>query len=180
MAPSMATVAVMNAWEAITSRRQVRSFTERAIPEEHLHQILEAARRAPSARNSQRWNFVVIAEPESRQKLSRVWQGAGWMAGAPVIVAIVLPLAEGDDAHFDRFDMGQAAMQMMITATSLGIGSGQAHAADQNLAQQVLGFPDGQHCALLIGFGYPADRPLRPIKNPTRREFEDVVHFGSW
>ena len=176
----MATVAAMDAWEAITSRRQVRSFTDRDIPDEHLHQILEAARRAPSARNGQRWHFVVITDSEAKAKLSRVWQGAGWMADAAAIVAIVLPISSGDEAHFDRFDMGQAAMQMMITATSLGVGSGQAHAHDQELDQEVLGFPDGQHCALLIGFGYPADRPLRPIKNPTRLAFEDVVHFGGW
>ena len=102
------------------------------------------------------------------------------MAGAPVIVAMVLPDAAGEAAHFDRFDMGQAAMQMMIAATGLDIGSGQAHAEDQALAQRVLEFPDGHYCGLLIAFGYPADRPLRPIKNPTRRPFEDVVRFGTW
>ena len=100
----MATVALMDAWEAITSRRQVRSFTDAPIPDEQLHQILEAARRAPSARNAQRWTFIVVTDPAARADLSRVWAGAGWMAGAPVIVAMVLPDAAGEAAHFDRFD----------------------------------------------------------------------------
>lgn len=180
MFPSMATVAAMDAFEAITSHRQVRSFTDTPIPDEQLHQILEAARRAPSARNGQPWNFIVVTDSAARQDLSRVWAGAGWMASAPVIVAIVLPGAAGEAAHFYRFDMGQAAMQMMIAATGLDIGSGQAHAEDQELARRVLGFPEGHHCARLIAFGYPSDRPLRPIKNPTRRPFDDVVGFGTW
>ena len=176
----MATVAFMDAWEAITSRRQVRSFTSESIPEADLDQILEAGRRAPSARNGQPWDFVVLTDPEAKAELSKVWGGAGWTADAAAVVAIVLADSVGDQATFDRFDMGQAAMQMMIAATGLGIGSGQAHAADQALAQQVIGFPDGKVCALLIALGYPADRPLRPIQKPTRRSLDDVVHRGGW
>jgi len=44
----------------------------------------------------------------------------------------------------------------------------------------VLGFPNGYQCASLIALGYPADRPLKPIMAPTRRDFGDVIHFGTW
>lgn len=170
----------MDAWEAITSRRQIRSFTAEPIPAADLNQILEAGRRAPSARNAQRWDFVVVTDAAARRRLSGVWQGAGWTAGAPAVVAIVIENAEGRQAAFDQFDMGQAAMQMMIAAAGLGIGSGQAHVEDQELARSVLGFPSDRHCALLIALGTPADRPLRPIARPTRRAFDDVVHFEGW
>lgn len=170
----------MDAWEAITARRQVRSFKSAPIPEGPLRQILEAGRRAPSAHNEQRRDFVVVTDAAAKERLAGVWQGARWMANAPVIVAIVLQNAAGRQAGFDQFDMGQAAMQMMIAATGLGIGSGQAHVEDQDLARSVIGFPAEHHCGLLIALGEPADRPLRPIKNPTRRDFDDVVHFGSW
>jgi len=102
------------------------------------------------------------------------------MVGSTVTIALVVAQAEGDEALIDRFDLGQAAMQMMIAATGFGIASGQASCRDQTLAQEVLGFPDEKQCALLIALGYPTDRPLKPIQKPSRRDFDDVVHFGTW
>lgn len=69
---------------------------------------------------------------------------------------------------------------MMITATDLGIGSGHSAVRDQAQAQRVLGFRNGYRAVFMIGFGYPADRPLRPLNNPNRRPFDDVVHWGRW
>jgi len=48
--------------------------------------------------------------------------------------------------------------------------------ADQNLAREALGFPDGRFCAALISLGYPARRPLMPIRSPLRKPFDEVVH----
>ena len=121
-----------------------------------------------------------MSDTAEMERLSQVWQGAVWITGAQATIALVMPQADGDQALVDRFDLGQAAMQMMIAATGQGIGSGEASCRDQALAQEILGFPDGHHCALLIALGYPADRPLKPIQKPSRRAFEDVVHFGTW
>jgi len=170
----------MDAWDTITSRRQIRSFTSDPIPEEDLERILEAGRRAPSSRNGQRWDFVVVSDKDQLARLSQVWQGAFWIADSTATIALVVSLAEGAEALIDQLDAGQAAMQMMIAAAGFGIGSGQASCRDQTLAQEVLGFPDGKQCALLIALGFPADRPLRPIQKPSRRDFDDVVHFGTW
>jgi len=170
----------MDIWDTITSRRQVRSFTSDPIPKEELERILEAGRRAPSSRNGQRWDFVVVSDKGQLDRLSQVWQGALWIADSTVTFAFVIPQAEGDEALVDRLDLGQAAMQMMIAATGLGIASGQAVCRDQTLAREVIGFPDDKQCALLVAVGYPADRPLRPILKPARRSFDDVVHFGTW
>jgi nitroreductase len=52
--------------------------------------------------------------------------------------------------------------------------------ADQEQAQRVLGFPDGYLCVYLIGLGYPADRPLRPLPRPARRPFDEAVHWDRW
>lgn len=170
----------MNSWDTITSRRQVRSFTDEPVPLEDLKQILEAGRRAPSSRNGQRWDFVVVTDQRQLERLSHVWQGAVWIPGSAATIAVVMPEDGGDGPLIDWFDVGQAAMQMMLAATGLGVASGQAVCRDQALAQEVLGFPDGKQCVLLIALGFPADRPLTPIKNPSRREFDDVVHFGTW
>jgi nitroreductase len=170
----------METWDTITSRRQVRSFTSEPIASEDLHRILEAGRRAPSSRNGQRWDFVVVSDKVQLDRLSRVWQGARWIADSTATIALVMPQADGEEGLIDQFDLGQAAMQMMIAATGFGIASGQAVCLDQPLAQEVLGFPDGKRCFLLIALGYPVDRPLKPIRYPSRREFNDVVHFETW
>ena len=79
-----------------------------------------------------------------------------------------------------RYDLGQATMNIMLAATDLGIGSAHASVADQDLARQLLGFPEDRFLAYLIALGYPADRPLAPIQRPDRRPFEDVVHWAHW
>jgi nitroreductase len=71
-------------------------------------------------------------------------------------------------------------MAMTLAATDLGIGSCHAGVADIQLARDLLGFPSDRNWALLISLGYPADRPLAPIKNPKRRPFSAVVHRGRW
>ena len=71
-------------------------------------------------------------------------------------------------------------MSMMLAAADLGIGSSHAAVTDQELARHLLDFPEDRICAWLIALGYPADRPLRPIRRPDRRPFEDVVHRGRW
>jgi nitroreductase len=79
-----------------------------------------------------------------------------------------------------HYDLGQATMSMMLAAADLGIGTGHSAVADQDLARTLLGLPTDRDCAYLLALGYPADRPLRPLKRTNRRPFEDVVHFGQW
>ena len=171
----------MDTWNAVTSRRQVRDFTDEEVSASDLHQILEAGRRAPSGRNNQPWDFIVIDDPDQLSRLSGVWRGASWIAGSAATIALILPIQADERTRLtNRFDLGQTTVQMMITAAGLGVASGQASCDDQGLAQEVLGFPDGYQCALLIALGTAADRPLKPIVNPARRPFDEVVHFGTW
>ena len=79
-----------------------------------------------------------------------------------------------------QYDVGQATANMMMAAADLGIGSGHSAVRDQDQARRVLGFPEGYFAAYMIGLGYPADRPLRPIVTPNRRPFDEVVHWGHW
>jgi nitroreductase len=171
----------VEAWDAITSRRNVREFEDRPLPGEHLERILEAGRRAPSSRNWQPWDFIVVTDGEQLKELAKVWRGAGHVANSAATVALILPRAQ-DPGERDRaqYDLGQATMAMLIAAADLGIGSGHAAVADQDQARRVLGFPEDRYAAYLIDLGYPADRPLRPIRNPKRRPFSEVVHRDRW
>jgi nitroreductase len=171
----------METWDAMTSRRNVRQFADRPIPEDALDRILEAGRRAPSSRNWQPWDFVVVTERQQLQELSKVWRGAGHVADSAATIALVTKDSEDPRTReITQYDLGQTTMAMMIAAADLGIGSGHSAVEDQEKAREVLGFPQDHRLAYLIDLGYPADRPLRPIKAPNRRPFEEVVHRGRW
>ena len=171
----------METWDAIRSRRNVRSYQERAIAPEDLDRVLEAGRRTPSAGNQQAWDFVVCTDREQLTQLARVSRSAGHVARSVAAIALIAP--NPDDAHsrdLIQYDLGQVTMSIMLAAADLGIGSAHSAVSDQELARRLLGFPEDRFCAWLIGLGYPADRPLRPIGRPNRRPFEDVVHRGRW
>jgi nitroreductase len=168
-------------WEAIRSRRNVRSYADAAITPEDLDQILEAARRTPSAGNQQAWDFVVCTDRQQLTQLARVGPAAGHVAGSAAAIALVVPTSdEAELRELIQFDLGQATMSVMLAAADLGIGSAHAGVHDQELARRVLGFPQDRSCAVLVTLGVPADRPLRPIRRPDRRPFNDVVHRGHW
>ena len=171
----------MEAWDAISARRNVRQYQPEPVSEEDLNRIVEAGWRAPSAKNRQPWDFVIVTDRDQLRELSTVWQGAGHIAAAPAAIAIVVP--EPPDQRrlvTDTYDIGQATMAMMIAATDLGIGTGHSSVGDQDKARAILGVPDDHQVAFLLGVGYPADRPLTPVRKPNRRPFAEVVHHGRW
>lgn len=171
----------METWDAITARRDVRSFSDAEVGRDQLERILEAGRRSPSSRNWQPWDFVVVTEPDQLQELSQVWKGAGHVADSTATVALISAVPEDDDRRARaEYDLGQATIQMMLAAADLGIGSGHTAVEDQDLARRILGIPDDRFCAYLIPLGVPADRPLEPVANPDRRAFDDVVHWDRW
>ncbi len=164
-------------WTAITSRRDVRDFDARPIADADLDKILEAGRRSPSSRNWQPWDFIAVTDRQQLSGLAGVWRGAGHVARSAATVALIAPT---DELQHAQFDLGQATMSIMLAAAALGIGSGHSAVSDQHLARQLLGFPEDRTCAFLIPLGYPADRPLVPVRQPNRRPFDDVVHRGRW
>jgi nitroreductase len=168
-------------WDAIRSRRNVRSYGEQAIAPQDLDRILEAARRAPSAGNQQAWDFVVCTDREQLVQLAEVFEAAGHVASSAATIALVALRSDDSQTHdLVQFDLGQATMSVMLAAADLGIGSAHAGVHDQELARRLLGFPEDRFCPLLIALGRPADRPLTPIQRPNRRPFDDVVHRGHW
>jgi nitroreductase len=171
----------METWDAVRSRRNVRSFADRPLPDEDLDRILEGGRRAPSSRNGQPWDFVVVTDRDQLVKLARVWRGAGHVASSAATVALVLPAStDAGERAGAQYDLGQATIAMLIVAADLGIGSGHTAVADQELARELLGFPEDHYAAYLLAFGYPADGPLRPLSRLNRRPFDEVVHRGRW
>jgi nitroreductase len=172
----------MDTWDTIRARRNVRQYTGQPIAREDLEHILEAGRRAPSSGNWQPWNFVVVTDRGQLIELAKVWdRGGRHIAQSAATIALVAREPE-DERHRDwlMYDFGQATAYMMLAAADLGIGSGHSAVVDQQQAQRVLGIPDDHLAVYLIGLGYPADRPLRPLVRPNRRPFDEVVHWNRW
>ena len=171
----------METWEAIRSRRNVRSFDDRPLPADHLNEILEAGRRAPSSQNWQPWDFIAVTERERLVKLSQTGQGAGHVAHSAATIALVASPPELERRRGTLYyDLGQATMSIMLAAAGLGIGSCHSAVGDQELAREVLGFPADKFGAYMISLGYPADRPLSLIRRPDRRPLDEVVHREHW
>ncbi|MGH8872465.1 MAG: nitroreductase family protein [Acidimicrobiia bacterium] len=171
----------METWDAIRARRSTREYDTKPIAKEDLERILESGRRAPSSGNNQRWDFVLIQDREQLERISHVWQGACHIANAAAAVGLVAPFS--DDRRLTasiNYDLGQAAMSMMIAAADLGIGSRTAAVQEFDLASEVLGLPDDRRLTWLLGLGYPGDRPLKPIMKPARRPLDEVVHHDLW
>jgi len=171
----------METWDAIRARRNVRSYRTDPVPAADLDRIAEAAWRAPSASNRQHWDFVIVTDPDQLRELSTVWRGAGHIAGAAAAIALVVPVTDDDRTRLiDYYDLGQATYAMTVAAANLGIGTGHSSVGDQDRARKILGVPTDHDVAFLLGVGYPADRPLRPIAKPSRRSLGEVVHHGHW
>jgi nitroreductase len=175
----------METWDAMRARRNVRAFTDEPIPDDALDRIMEAAWRTPSGSNRQLWSFILCTEPAVVLGLSETWQGASWIGSAPAAIALLNPKDPDGDGNVKmrevmQYDLGQVTMSIMLTAADLGIGSGQAGIMDQVRARDVLGFPADWYCGWVVALGSPADRPLRPIKKPNRKPFDEVVHRNGW
>ena len=171
----------MQTWDAIRARRNVRSYQTTPVPDADLNRIAEAGWRAPSASNRQHWDFVIVTDPDQLRALSAVWRGAGHIAGAVAAIALVVPRADDERTRLiDYYDLGQATYAMALAAADLGIGTGHASVGDQDQARKILGVPAGHDVAFLLGVGYPAVRPLRPIAKPSRRPLGEVIHHGRW
>lgn len=171
----------METWDAIRARRNVRAFADRPIPDEDLHRVLEAGRRAPSSQNRQRWDFVLCTDRDQLEALSGVWRRAGHVADSAATIALVAPGEESPRARESiQYDLGQVTMSIMLAAADLGIGSAHSAVGEQDLARRILDLPVDRECAWLIALGYPADRPLALIRRPDRRPFDEVVHLGTY
>ncbi|MGD2158426.1 MAG: nitroreductase family protein [Anaerolineales bacterium] len=170
----------MNVADAIRTKRAVRTFQDKPIPEETVKAILNAGRRAQSAKNMQPWHFIAIQDRELLKSLSEMGHFAGHLAGASLGVAILtLP----PEQRFSiMFDAGQAAAYMQLAGWELGIASCPATIYEPERARELLGFPEEWHIRIALSFGYPQDPEAltRPPGKGGRHPFDEIVHWDTW
>jgi nitroreductase len=173
----------MNVWDAVRTKRAIREFAPRPIPDPDLERIVRAGTRAHSSKNQQRWAFVVIRDRERLKALSQAGPFAGHVAGAAAAVALVTPDPVGPGQPLSVvWDVGGAAAQMMLVAWELGIGSCPATVYEQAMVRDLLGIPEGLWCEYLLSFGYPADpgKLSAPPRVGGRRPLREVVFQERW
>lgn len=167
----------MEFMEVISRRRSIRKYKSDPVPQEHIEYILEAARLAPSWANSQCWRFVVVTDPEVKEKLARA--GNGWIAQAPVIVTICAdpskPGTKGDQEYY-MLDVGIAMEHLILAAADKGLGTCWIGAFDEAAAKAALRVPDNIRVVASTPLGYPAEAPaLRP-----RRPLKEIVCYNKY
>lgn len=164
----------MDAYHAILTKRDTRSFTDQPVAEEVLRRILQAGRMAGSAKNLQPCRFVVVDDPTVAEKLAGCGQFSAWIPTAPVNIAVVIP-ADGRD-----FDAGRAAQNIMVAAHAEGLASCPVTMHDGDCARQVLGLPADHRVVIVVAVGHPGEGPRSRGPAGARLPFDDYVHRNTW
>ncbi|MEA2522081.1 MAG: hypothetical protein QOI81_1727 [Actinomycetota bacterium] len=193
----------------VAKRRMVRRFDRRPVPSDTIDQILDLARRAPTAGFAQGVEFLVLDTPET---VTTFWEltddpkfptPAEDIASGPTV--IVLPIADSrrylarysepdkiefgmDEAArwpvpFWDVDAAMASMLALLAAVDEGLGGwffGISHGERELLAH--FGAPDGIRPVGILGFGYRAedDSPSGSGSARSRRQLGEQIHRNGW
>ena len=171
----------MEVWEAIARRRSVRHYRPDDVPPKHIQRILEAAISAPSAGNRQPWQFWVVRNPRVKEALSEAAWNQAFLVEAPVVIVVCAEPERSATTYGTRGrelyciqDTAAAIMTILLTATSLELGSCWVGAFDETRAALVLDLPRNTRPVGMIALGYPADTAevrttRRPLAEVTSR-----------
>jgi len=170
----------MNVYEAIKTRKSVRSFLDKPVEQEKLDRILEAARLAPSANNRQEWRFVVIRDKATREKLIEAAAGQRFVGEAPVVIAC----CADTDKHDMRcgipcypIDVAIAIDHMTLAAVEEGLGTCWIGAFYPEKVRDVLGIPKSIEVVELLPLGYPSSpEPVQKMRKPLK----EIIHEEKW
>ena len=169
----------MDVFEAIAARYSVRGYKPDPVSDEALHQVLEAARQAPTAANRQPFRIVVVHTKGREEELARVY-GRTWLIQAPLVIAFIAVPGEAwrrmDDKPYDEVDATIAMDHLVLAATALGLGTCWIAAFDPAAVRDVLGLPDDVEPIALTPLGYP-DRDRAATD---RRPLEELVRYERW
>ena len=171
--------------ERILSRRSIRQYTAKDIPEDVLISILEAARQAPSAINLQPWQFIIVTDPLLKHKLADGRYNQ-FIADCPVTivgcadtsVTVKNPYLRElyDTHHYAIVDVAIAVQNMVIAAWACGVGSCWIGDFREQYVKSLLQIPDLWRVVALLTLGYPLNTPTPKSKKP----FNDIISFNTF
>lgn len=165
----------MDPYQAIISKRDLRHYTDRPIDDEVLGRVLQAGRMAGSAKNREVNRLVVLKDQTKKNDLAAAGDFSSWIGTSAVIIGVATPTEVSR-----HFDVGRMAQNMMVAGHAEGLGSCPVTLQHQDVARQVVGFPDDVEMRMVITFGWPsADAPPSPLKRQ-RIALDEIVSYDGW
>lgn len=169
----------MDVLECIKTRRSIRKFKSKEVPDELVKEILECARWAPSAQNSQCWEFIVVKNKETIKKLAEIRGGHEFLNTAPAVI-----VACGDKNLYKNplTTVAVAVENLFLAAHAFGLGTCWVNVYNPEIPERneqikkLLGIPGHVDVICLIPIGYPDERP----EPHERRSLEKVIHAEGW
>lgn len=169
----------MDAVEAILSRRSIRKYADDPIPDLVVNEILRAAMSAPSAGNEQPWQFLVIRDRRTLDRIPEVHPHSQMLKDASVAILICGDLSLEKHKGFWVQDCSAATENILIVAHSKGLGAVWLgiYPRDDRVEgmRRMLDIPEGVIPFALVPLGYPAE------KKPKEDRFNiDRIHLERW
>jgi nitroreductase len=168
----------MEAIEAIMSRRSIRRYTDKKIPEEVITTLLKAAMNAPSAHNRQPWHFIVVDNRETLTKITEYHQYSKMLEGASHSI-VVLGDNNIQETDFWIHDCSAATENILIAANALGLGAVWLGVHPNNSlieeTKKLFNIPNHVTPLGIISLGYPEE-----TKPPRENYNSDRVHKNTW
>ena len=181
----------METLEAIKKRASLKTrLSAREIEEAKIEKILDAARLAPSARNTQPWCFIVVKGREAVGTLvTRAFSESNLMVReAPVV--IIACAKPGDDIIRDGkeyylFDVGLAVENLLLAATDLGLVTHPMTGVDEDELKKILDIPDEVRFVVATPLAYPVEDSYEKaaqerLSQRTRKSPEEVIYSNVW
>jgi Nitroreductase len=175
--------------ELVRNRQSDRAYLDKPVETEKLERVLEAARLAPSACNSQPWRFIVVTDPEKRMQVaeaiaSKVLSMNHFTRQAPVQLVLVEENANftstlggwATNKHYPHIDLGIVASYISLAAADEGLGSCIIGWCDEKKIRKALNIPKNKRVMLVILLGY-SDQPLREKKRKTK---EEIISYNKY
>jgi nitroreductase len=160
----------MEAIETLKTRRCVRVYTGQSVPREVIEDIIDCARLAPTARNEQPWEFVVVTDPTRLHSIAQKTDFGRFIATAPVCVAVLCK-----DSKYYLEDGSNATLSILLAAKAYGLGACWVAGDKKTYADDIrkeVGAPSGYKLISLVPIGYPAEQPHKP-----KRSLHEVLHW---
>jgi len=169
----------MQILEEIREWVSIKNFREDSVPEDILNRIIEAGRRAPSAKNRQPWRFVVCRDFKIRNRLKDAAFGQEHVGQAPVVIAacttnINYKMPNGQLSY--PIDLSMAVSFMMIQSRAEKLGTCVVTTYDEPEVKDILAIPYSMRVVMLLLVGYPMEIPL--INQ--RKSLSRIVGWNHW
>ena len=175
--------------EAIITRRSIRHYKDEEVSDELIKEIFEHVKMSPSWANTQCWEFVVVRDKNTIEKISETLPprnpATKAVLQAPVLIVQLAKKglsgfkkgeAVTDKGDWYMFDSGIAMQTLSLIAHDLGLGTVIIGYFDANKVKEILEVPDDVEVVSMTPLGYPAQIPSAP----KRKNFEEFVFFEKY